>query len=174
MNLKKMDFSKATGFVKKYKYVIVVLVVGIFLVGFPSGKETDQKSVSSDTMEFDVGEFEKRVEKVLSECEGVGKVNVILSIESGPEKVYAKEEKQSEKKDNETTKESDRDIKPSIISEGSGYEVPVLVKERYPKFRGAAIACTGAESLEVQKSIIEVVSALTGLSSDRISVVKMK
>ena len=104
----------------------------------------------------------------------MGNVNVILSIESGPEKVYAKEEKQSIKKSDEATKESDSEGRPSIISEGSGKEVPVLVKERYPKFRGAVVVCNGAERTDVRMSVIEAVGALTGLSSDRISVVKMK
>ncbi len=174
MSFKKTDFSKIIKFAGKYKYVIAVLATGILLMGFPSEKEENRESVVPGTVKFDIGAFETRVENALAECEGVGKVNVILSIESGPEKVYAKEEKQSEKKESDTTRESDKDIKPSIISEGTGREVPVLVKERYPKFRGAAVVCTGADSLEVQKNIIGVVGALTGLSSDRISVVKMK
>ena len=174
MNLKKTDFSKTMKFVGKYKYVIAVIAAGLLLLGFPSGKEETMSESASPTVKFDVDAFEKRIESTLSACEGVGEVDVILSIESGPEKVYAKEEKQSEKRTDDTTRESDSDMKPSIISEGSGKEHPVLIKERYPKFRGAVVVCSGAEKTEVKKSVLEAVGALTGLSSDRISVVKMK
>ena len=174
MSFEKTDFSKIIKFAGKYKYVIAVLVTGILLMGFPSGEDKNKEKSVSDTVKFNIEAFEMRIENALSECEGVGKVNVILSIESGPEKIYAKEEKQSEKKETGEVRESDRDMKPSIISEGNGHEVPVLVKERYPKFRGAAVVCEGADDIEVQKSVIEMISSLTGLSSDRISVVKMK
>ncbi len=174
MNLKKTDYSKIGKVLGKYKYVIVVIATGLLLLGFPSKKEESPDNAVHHTIEFDVDAFEKRIENTLSACEGVGNVNVILSIESGPEKVYAKEEKQSIKKSDEATKESDSEGRPSIISEGSGKEVPVLVKERYPKFRGAVVVCSGAERTDVRMSVIEAVGALTGLSSDRISVVKMK
>lgn len=174
MSFDKKDFSKVANFAGKYKYAIAVIAVGILLLGFPSSKENPSETSFVDTVNFDIDAFENRIEKALTECEGVGKVNVILSVESGLEKVYAKEEKQSIRKSDDATNESDSDMRPSKISEGAGREVPLLVKEKYPKFRGAAVICTGADKLEVQKNIIEVVGALTGLSSDRISVAKMK
>lgn len=174
MNLKKTEFSKISAVLAKYKYVIVVLATGLMLLGFPSNNEESADETVKNMIEFDVAAFEKRIENALSVCEGVGNVNIILSIESGAEKVYAKEEKRSIRKSDEKTNESDSEGKPSIISEGSGKEVPVLIKERYPEFRGAVVVCDGAERTDVRTSVIEAVGALTGLSSDRISVVKMK
>ena len=89
MNLKKTDYSKIGKVLGKYKYVIVVIATGLLLLGFPSKKEESPDNAVPHTIEFDVDAFEKRIENTLSACEGVGNVNVILSIESGPEKVYA-------------------------------------------------------------------------------------
>jgi len=167
-----MDLSKILGLLTKYKYIIAVVVLGAILLSFPSGEKTSV-STEYEMKDFDVNEFEKRIEKSLALCEGVGRVDVILSLNSGTEFVYAKESRQSVREERETT-ESDSDVKPSIMSEGSGREAPLLIKEKYPEFRGAMIVCDGAESTSVQARVCEAVMSLTGLSSDRISVIKMK
>ena len=43
---------------------------------------------------------------------------------------------------------------------------------RYPRFVGALIVCEGGDRADVQLKVTQAVSALTGLSSERISVVK--
>ena len=110
---------------------------------------------------------------MLSECEGVGRCKVMLSVSSGPESVFAKEARESRRED-EGARESDIDTKPSIISGGSGGETPVLIKEMYPEFQGAVVICDGAGSAALRGKVVEAVSVLTGLRSDRISVIKMK
>ena len=47
-----------------------------------------------------------------------------------------------------------------------------VVKRIYPEFRGALIVCEGAGIPAVKLAVIESVSVLTGLGSDKISVVK--
>lgn len=167
-----MDVSKAMNFIGKYKYIIVVIAVGFLFMSFPSKKRQEVKMQSIEN-DFQTDEFEKRIEKALAVCEGVGRAEVILSVDSGPERVYAKEARKSTKEQNDVT-ENDSDTKPSILSEGSGRESPVLIKEIYPEFRGAMVICDGADSVGVRMEVTEAVASLTGLSSDRISVVKMK
>lgn len=172
MNGRKADLSKAAKFIAKYKYIIAVIAAGLLLMSFPTGeKETGQTAPHGAS--FDINSFEKRIEKALSECEGVGRCEVILSIDSGPESVYAKEARESYR-EQESLTESDSDTKPSIMSEGSGREVPVLIKELYPEFRGAVIICDGADSANLRTRVTEAVAALTRLGTDRISVIKMK
>ena len=113
------------------------------------------------------------MEKTLSECEGVGRCKVMLSVSSGPESVFAKEARESRRED-EGARESDIDTKPSVLSGGAGGESPVLIKELYPEFRGAVVICDGAGSASLREKVVGAVSALTGLRSDRISVIKMK
>ncbi len=169
----KLDLKKYIKILDKYKYLIIVLAVGVFLLIIPNaGSKSENKH--SETLEFDCEEFEERIEKALSKCEGVGKCEVILSVESTPEAVYAKEARQSLKENDENgTYESDSDVKPSVMSEGAGVEGALIVKENYPEFRGAIIICEGGNRSDVKTSIVASVSALTGLSTDKISVVKM-
>lgn len=170
MNEKKKDLLKLVG---KYKYIIVVIAVGLLLLSFPSEKSEGTEALMSVGTDFDVERFEKRIEKALASCDGVGRAQVILSVESGPESVYAREASQS-LREQENMTESDSDTKPSIMSEGSGRETPVIIKEVYPEFRGAMVICDGADSAAVRTKVTESVASLTGLTSDRISVMKMK
>ena len=48
-----------------------------------------------------------------------------------------------------------------------------LVK-MYPVYQGAVVVCQGAGNSQVRLTVIDAVSVLTGLSSDKISVVKWK
>lgn len=167
----KQGILKLTDFAGKYKYILLVIAAGFLLMTFPvcekNGKE-DKKAES-----FNLQAFEKEVEQALSECEGVGRCKVMLSVSSGPESVFAKEARESRRED-ERARESDIDTKPSIMNGGSDGETPVLIKEMYPEFRGAVVICDGAGSATLRGKVVEAVSALTGLRSDRISVIKMK
>ena len=169
-----MEIKRIIDSVWKYKYVVIIVFAGVLLMNFPSinkGKTNNSEFYES---KFNIDDFESRIEKSLVECEGVGRAKVILSIDSGPESVYAKEAKKSQREQKEGTVESDSDMKPSIISEGSGKESPVKIKELYPKFRGALVICDGADEAGVRKTVVDSISALTGLGADSISVIKMK
>ena len=56
------------------------------------------------------------------------------------------------------------------VGKGSGNQDVVPIQTVAPQFRGALVVCPGGNSAQVRLKIIEAVSALTGLGSDRISV----
>ena len=56
---------------------------------------------------------------------------------------------------------------------GSGKE-PVVQTTLAPQYQGALVVCDGADSASVRLAIIQAVSSLTGLGSNKIAVVKMK
>ena len=52
--------------------------------------------------------------------------------------------------------------------------MPVVTKTKSAPYLGAVVVCDGADSATVRLRIMQAVSALTGLGSDKISVIKMK
>ena len=44
----------------------------------------------------------------------------------------------------------------------------------YPEYRGALVVAQGADNAAIKLAITQAVAGLTGLSSDKITVVKMK
>ena len=56
----------------------------------------------------------------------------------------------------------------------SAQKTPVVTKTKKASYAGAVVVCDGADSAVVRLRIVQAVSALTGLGSDKISVIKMK
>ena len=78
--------------------------------------------------------------------------------------------------DDITYAENSRDTrKKTVVVTGSSREETGLVSQLLPPtYRGAVILCQGADNAQVRLSIVEAVSNATGLSTDKISVLKMK
>lgn len=158
---------------KKNKYILIVICVGILFLVLPSSGSDDSGEKQNPIVEFSLEECEKRIERILEKTKGVGRVEVALAVSGTVESVYA-EESRVNTHETEGNYDEDRDLKPSIISDGAGGEEPVILKHIYPEFLGATIVCDGADSPVVCMSIIQAVSSLTGISSERITVIKMK
>ena len=61
-----------------------------------------------------------------------------------------------------------------VISIGSGNQQAVVKKKIYPEYRGALVICENGESASVKLRVINAMKALTGLSSDKITVLSRK
>ena len=60
------------------------------------------------------------------------------------------------------------------VNRGSGKQEVVVTSGCTLSIRGAVVVCQGAGNSQVRLTVIDAVSVLTGLSSDKISVVKWK
>ena len=58
------------------------------------------------------------------------------------------------------------------VNRGSGKQEVVVTQRMYPVYQGAVVVCQGAGNSQERLTVIDAVSVLTGLSSDKISVVK--
>ena len=56
--------------------------------------------------------------------------------------------------------------------DGSAGDEAVVVRRMAPTYRGALIVCEGGDRADVRLAVTEAVAALTGLSSDRVTVAK--
>ena len=68
---------------KKYKYVGLVVLAGILLMLLP-GKKTDAQTQESGGS-FSLEDTERRMEELLGRMDGVGRVQVMLTLKNGPE-----------------------------------------------------------------------------------------
>lgn len=57
---------------------------------------------------------------------------------------------------------------------GGSEKEPAVQSVVYPRYQGALVICDGAGRASVRLAIIQAVSSLTGLGSNKIAVVKMK
>ncbi len=170
--------KKLDVFIKNNRILLLALALGLILMLLPNGcQKSEDKKPSQNAVNFSLDEFQKKLESILASGEGVGRVRVMLTQKSTETYVYAEETRSTEREQQNgeyADQNFDYDRKPSIISDGSGKQVPVTVKQLFPEFMGAVVVCDGAESISVQTFVTETVSALTGISFDRIAIVKMK
>ncbi|MBQ1242637.1 MAG: stage III sporulation protein AG, partial [Oscillospiraceae bacterium] len=64
--------------------------------------------------------------------------------------------------------------KKTLVLDSGSSESVVVTKSRYPRFTGALIVCEGAGNASVRLALTQAVASLTGLTADRITVVKGK
>lgn len=161
---------RLVGTVGKYKYAALILLIGIMLMVIP--KKSEQPSEPAEQKiesTVETSNLEDRLEQILCCMEGVGNVEVLLTLETGTSYQYQTNVQTH-------TKEDDAEVQKETVlaSDGAGKQVPITVRTTYPTYQGALVLCQGADRASVRLDVINAVSDLTGLSSDKISVIKMK
>ncbi len=155
-------------FVKKYKYVIIIVIAGIALMMLPSGTnkdevKTEQAAVSTQKT------MEQRLTEALSQIRGAGRVQVMLTESAGAETIYKTDENISSGADSSS---SQKDT--VTVTDKDRAESGLITQVIPPQYLGALIVCQGADDPTVRLAITEAVASLTGLRTDRITIVRMK
>lgn len=156
-------------FFKKYRWAVLILLVGVILMGLPE-KNAEERSNPDiqQTIHREVS-FQEQLEELLSHLDGAGKVTVLLSTESGTRTHYQADTDQSDTQDSRSKRSE------TVIVTGSDRNEAGLVRQvDSPVYRGAVILCQGGDDPRVKLAIVDAVATATGLTSDKISVWKMK
>ena len=166
----------------KFKYPALVLLFGLALVlwgGKTERSEPKQETpVQTETAPRDAEadyceRISRELESILSQIEGAGRVRVMLTLKSGSVTQYQSDFDSSTQTDGERSVSSSQQ-KTVILSRGSAYNEAAAVKTEYPRFQGALIVSEGGGEPGVRFAITGAVSALLGLGTDKITVVKSK
>ena len=155
----------------KYKYILMVCLVGLALTCFPSAAKDKAPQAASDMSE-DTGILEERLEDILSQMSGAGRVKVMLTAKGSSRSLYAyNEDKSISRSDGSQTS----DIRSSLVcTGGSSSQQPVAVGTDGPEYRGALIVCDGADDPHIRLEMTQAVTSLTGIGADSIVISKMK
>ncbi len=126
--------------------------VGVLLLLY--GSSSDSTPATAEKGERDLNQYaaelERKLEELCSNVEGVKNAKAAVSFESGFEYVYATN--------------GDKTL---TVGNGSS-ESAVIVTEIPPVIGGIGIVCKGGSNPEVQRRLIELISAVYGVSSNKI------
>ena len=111
----------------------------------------------------------ENLENILGQIAGVGKVKGLITEANGAETVYQTDENRSVSQDSENLK-----VETVIVNNANREETGLIRFVSPPVYLGAIIVCDGGDSPTVKLSIVQAVSNVTGIPSDRITVLKMK
>lgn len=154
-------------FLKKNRYVLLVLLCGLVLLCWPQGKQQTQQDIPQQTGQTE--SLEERLEKILSQVSGAGTVRVLLTQAESGETIYQTD-------DTESTQENGSSLRREtvLVSDGSRQQAGLVRQTQAPVYRGAVVVCQGGDTAPVRLAIVEAVAGVTGLPSNRITVLKMK
>ena len=171
----------------RYQYALLVIAVGVVLLLLPvggrdgaagpassscwsacllpvGGRDGAEEAVPAQTegTAFDLEAFEEKLARTLSQVEGAGQAQVVLTLDGGSRQVLARNQ----------DREGDGGVSNTVVTvgKGSGQQEAVPIQTVAPQFRGALVVCPGGGDAQVRLKLIEAVSALTGLGADKISV----
>lgn len=168
MVIKDLD-KKAAEFFKKYRYVALVLLIGLVLMVIP-GKSSDTaeqpQTIVESSQELTVAQ---ELAQILSKVDGAGNVEVFLTVAAGEETFYQTDEETSTSSDSGSTSTTT-----VTVTNAQKDEYGLVRQTNPPVYKGAIIVCQGADDPQIRLAIVNAISNATGLGADRISVLKMK
>lgn len=166
----KAKADKIFNLLKKYRYAVLVLAIGLVLMMIPSVSRSEGKSEVAPVAELSEDEnIEKKLSALLSKIDGAGETEVMLTTASGEETIY---QSNTEMNDQETASSSNVDT--VIITDADRNENGLIKQVNPPVYLGAIVVCKGADDPRVKLAIVDAVSKITGLGADRICVLKMQ
>ena len=155
--------------IDKYKYIALIVCLGIVLMLWPNTKENEISSDKNSVTVSQIDSLELRIENIVKYIYGVGEVKVLLT-ESQGEEIHFQQNEDIQINDGSQSTRTDT----VITSDNQRNENGLIQQINPPKYMGAVIVCKGADDPVVKLAVIDAVSKVTGLRSDKISVLKMK
>ena len=168
-----MDFimikSRIIKEIGKYKYVAIVILVGVALMLIP-GKGTAETEQTQKTEPQQLeNTVEDRLEQILCEIKGAGKAKVMLTVARGEQTVYQTDSDYVQGETNTDTR-----TQTVVITDSDRAETGLIHQKNPPKYMGAIVLIQGADDPVVKLAVVNAVSNVTGLGTDKISVLKMQ
>lgn len=168
--------------------IIIVCVIALisWSIFFPKDKDTVAESENMKEVIKDEGEgkevyndsIDKQLERILSNINGVGDVDVMITYETSTEVVPALNVTKSQ----QTTEEKDkqggsRRIKQENVSENvvtvndKDYKnSPIVIKEIKPTIRGVIVVAEGSSNPEVKNQLIDAVTTIFQIKSHKVKI----
>lgn len=169
MDIVKLKARISEGF-EKYKYVCIVLLIGVVLMILPDRKTESVKTENQEPAEIVIeASMDDKLGEILSHVAGAGKVQVMLSVSQGERTIY-----QTDTTYSQDAEHTDSRTQTILVTDSQRSETGLVHQKNPPTYQGAIVLAQGADNPAVKLAIVEAVSDITGLGADRISVLKMQ
>lgn len=176
--------------------LIIIVLAGIMLLVFsmPSEKASFEEDVTAtetgagqegsaalSAMYQYAKKQEEATEKILSSVEGIGKVEVMLTLSSSEQKITlqdgsntSEETTQSAQSGGSRMDSKSQSGEESVLVKKNGEEIPYVVQVQAPVVEGVVVVAQGIDSGKKKTEIIEAIQALFPVETHKIKVMKME
>jgi stage III sporulation protein AG len=176
--------------------LVIVLIIGIILM-LTVSIFTDREQLKEDTpinasqkqsntndielIENYTEQLENRLEEILSKIRGVGKVEVMVTLEDSAERIPAFNVTESQEQTNEKDAEGgtrniirEDSTKQVVLNNGNSNDSLVIIKEVKPRVRGVIVVAEGAEDILVKEKLYSAVKTVLGIPGNKVEVYSSK
>jgi stage III sporulation protein AG len=173
----------------RLKFIVALGLLGMLLIlisqftqrpAAPAGPP--ENAVDCNSAEEYATMLENRLSVLISDIEGVGRNKVMVTLESGVEFVYAREEKRGtditrdggeDPLTGRVTQRENIEERYILIDTEFGRRQALVLTQLQPRIQGVVIVCEGAGDARVQQKLISVVTTALGIASTRVCVVQI-
>ncbi|WP_127533848.1 stage III sporulation protein AG [Paenibacillus kobensis] len=149
----------------------------------PPAEDVPALSSHHNDSEFAVIEqpLENRLKDILEKIVGVGTVDVLVSVESTEEVIYALDSQKTQQINDESDKNGGKRHLTAVTENGnvvlyekSGDQSPIITKKIKPRISGVLVVAKGAEHPTVKRLIQDAIEKGINVPVNRISIVPRK
>lgn len=188
----KIEKSKNNKFPNVLIICLSVILVGILVVlgndffkststvKITSSNKPSEENLIVNTKDYEIA-AENKLRSVLEDVDGVGKVKVMLTFDGSEEQIPAVNindaTSNTKEKDNsggtrETTQKNNGST--LVITNDGVKNQPLIVKTENPKIIGVIVVAEGAKDKVIEMKIIQAVTKVYSITTDKVSVFPMK
>lgn len=170
---------------RRVRLIVALGILGMLLVllsqcvASPETKKTGHENGMVSTEEYTKA-LEKKLTTLLGSIEGVGKAQVMLTLESSAQMIYATEDKVQTERMQDVSGEDKKKEQVSdqtqsslvLVDRGSGQKQPLIKTQMEPVVKGVVVVCAGADSKVVTARIVDAVTTALGVGANKVCVAK--
>ena len=141
--------------------------------------QKDMNTTSSDSNTY-IAELENRLKNILHKVDGIGEVEVMITLRNSKEQIPLKDVPYTQEGLNEVDGEGGSRTNNSIQKEEStilvnknGNTQPYILQEREPEVEGILVIAEGGDNVLIIKETMEAVEVLFDIPMHKIKVMKM-
>lgn len=163
--------------VKNIEIAIAVILLAVILLiyaGVTNYSNKTSKALSSEKNNSKDA-LEMKLESILSEISGAGKVKVMITYDGSIEYITANTSNintNTSTDNNRTTKTTSTTTSPVIVN-NNGSSGPVFIKEIEPKVKGVIVVAEGADNIKVRIELMRAVMVALNIGAENIEIFDM-
>lgn len=139
---------------------LLLLALSEWLPASPDSDPSEVQSVPEANQQDYAGQLESRLQALIAQVDGAGTVEVMVTLESGEESIYAT--------DRETSADGSASVSHVLLNDQG-----LIETTQAPQVLGVAVVCEGGDDAAVQNRISTLVEVLTGVGANHVTVTKM-
>lgn len=140
--------------------------------------ETNMTSYNSNMY---IEEMENKLENILRKVNGIGEVEVMITLKASKEQVTLKDSPYTQEGLNEedgeggnrTNNSISREESTVLVTNENGVTVPYIIQEREPEIEGVVVIAEGGDNAMIIKDIMEAAEVLFDVPVHKVKVMKM-